>query len=106
MLRGGYLKDNKELWIGYVESQGGEQFNRDYHIPAPLYQQAFSWFRQKGIDFEIYERYKDLGKFYGGYIKENKDITPKSFGSNFKTYEEAELDCLDKLIDLCKKNKL
>jgi len=66
---------------------------------AILYQQAFRWFREKGIDFSIMEKYKDLGKFYGGYIKIDRDSVAKSFGSNFRTYEEAELACLRKLIE-------
>jgi hypothetical protein len=75
-------------------------------ILAPLYQQVFRWFREKhniegfivpliserkGISFE--ERvYEALIIFKG-----NKKIKP-----GFKTYEEAELDCLIKLIEIVK----
>jgi hypothetical protein len=78
----------------------------DEEVIAPLYQQAFRWFREKhniegfivpliserkGISFE--ERvYEALIIFKG-----NKKIKP-----GFKTYEEAELDCLKKLIEIVK----
>ena len=72
-------------------------------ISAPLKQQAFKWFRDKGFDFATLEKYKDKGKFYGGYINKPDERFGHSFGSNFKTYEEAETACIDKLIELIKK---
>lgn len=69
-------------------------------VNAPLYQQAFRWFREKSYDFAIFDKHKDLGKFYGGYISDG--MMSKSFGSNFKSYEEAESACLDKLIEIVK----
>ena len=71
---------------------------------APLYQQAFRWFREK------------YG--YGCYVKGRKamgfDYTltdvPTTKAKNdilfsehvYDTYEEAEQACLDKLIEICK----
>jgi len=69
---------------------------------APLKSQAFKWFRDKGFDFATLEKYKDKGKFYGGYINKPDERFGHSFGSNFKTYEEAESACIDKLIELIK----
>ena len=67
-------------------------------IKAPLYQQAFRWFREKydlysyiEIRFESYEYY-----FYG-YI-----IINRPFRNEYLTYEEAELACLKKLIEIVK----
>jgi hypothetical protein len=83
----------------------------DKRISAPLYQQAFRWFREKhnlcgevytvnmgAIDytFQIRDLYSEDVKhnnfeaYTGGYI------------GTFLTYEEAEQACLDKLIEICK----
>jgi hypothetical protein len=72
---------------------------------APLYQQAFRWFREKysNIEFSLpLKKQKDLGVFWGGFIQTENDNFGKSYGSNFKTYEEAELECLKKLIEIVK----
>ena len=70
-------------------------FNHDDQVTAPLYQQAFRWFREKyglghminGIGFETFIMN------IGGII----EVFPM-----FKTYEEAELACLKKLIEIVK----
>jgi hypothetical protein len=95
---GGYDID-KELYIGYENNE--ILFNPSYYIITPLKQQVFRWFREKhNIDFAVLEKYKDLGKFYGGYVNQN-DVRV-SFGSDFKTYEEAEDACIDRLIEIVK----
>lgn len=68
---------------------------------APLYQQAFRWFRKKyrlsgepqshQFYFSYYIIYDTLG--------ENKC---KSNEHGFESYEEAELECLKKLIEIVK----
>ena len=73
-------------------------------IKAPLYQQAFRFFREKSLLEGIVEKatdfywYKFSVYFYG---KENKQLLLK--GVEYKTYEEAELACLIKLIEIVKK---
>jgi hypothetical protein len=70
-------------------------------LSAPLYQQAFRWFREKyKLQAEILWRgdmecfcYK-TGKFKYGSHDFSKD--------DYKTYEEAELECLKKLIEIVK----
>lgn len=65
----------------------------------PLYQQAFRWFREK---YQLYPNIVKSAKF-GDWICEWQ-----SFGGNFEVigayhhYEEAELACLKKLIDMVK----
>ncbi len=73
----------------------------DYCCSIPLYQQVFRWFREK---YQLYAWVK-IEYEYGGitptyYItgKRQDDIP----GGPFNTYEEAELACLKKLIDLLK----
>ena len=68
-------------------------------IIAPLYQQAFRWFRKN---------YKLLGSpqyFTGGYycytINDMKDTKESNrLFTEFGTYEQAELECLKKLIQI------
>ena len=80
-------------------------------ITTPLYQQAFRWFREK---------YKIIGKVNDNSILENtySISISKIFDSHilyangrnhnlkdkqgFTTYEEAELECLKKLIEIVK----
>ena len=71
-----------------------------YRCLAPLYQQAFRWFRENyNIDSMIDKNTKNEyfgNKHYHKLSKEYETIT-----KGFKTYEEAELECLKKLIELC-----
>jgi hypothetical protein len=69
-------------------------FEYEWCLPAPLYQQAFRWFREKhGLrHFIEYD--------YGYYIAL---IQPPLVYSHGETYEEAELACLKKLIELSTK---
>jgi hypothetical protein len=60
---------------------------------APTYSQAFRWFREKyGLDSAVL---KD--RFV---IETEEDLPTWYYG--FNTYEEAELDCLNKLIEIVK----
>jgi hypothetical protein len=70
-------------------------------ISAPLYQQAFRWFREKyNIDVNTQ---KDSIGIYHFNINTNKYGDWKEPIFN-RIYEEAELECLKKLIELCKKH--
>jgi hypothetical protein len=69
------------------------------HILAPLYQQAFRWFREKYSDIDF-----GFGKIHNGTNDYHYHIDLK--WEYFQgTYEEAELACLKKLIELVKENK-
>ena len=73
----------------------------DVTCDAPLYQQAFRFFRDRYhligcIDFHA--SYKN----YMYNIKEFEYITHRT---RIETYEEAELECLVKLIEICRKLK-
>lgn len=74
-------------------------------IPAPLYQQAFRWFREKyNIECYVscYWNEVDSSKrdYYANY-NYGSDIF-YSINIGFKNYEEAELECLKKLIEIVK----
>lgn len=74
-------------------------------VSSPLFSQVFRWFREKYKNLhgsiEQTNSYKDeytvyIGTF--GYIEGNLKDEPKVFIS----YEEAELECLKKLIEIVK----
>jgi hypothetical protein len=67
-------------------------------IQAPLYQQAFRWFREKyQIDSWIYP---NLNGLYS--ISNVRRGVGLGKVSEYQTYEEAELECLIKLIEIVK----
>ena len=75
-------------------------FNTDNCVQAPLYQQAFRWFREKyGLDYEITYAGKkgEYHAFVDEYIYGNNGSSPSIF-----SYEEAELACLKNLIEKAK----
>lgn len=64
---------------------------------APLWDQAFSWFREKcNLGYSIHP--VTLESFVTNI--NNADLI---LLGDFKTYEEARLECLKKLIELCQK---
>jgi hypothetical protein len=88
----------------YFDSPGVNLTGPSGEQPLPLKQQAFRWFREKyKLQAEILWRgdmecfcYK-TGKFKYGSHDFSKD--------DYKTYEEAEQACLDKLIEIIKASK-
>ena len=75
----------------------GKPFEHKWCLPAPLYQQAFRWFREKcGLNHFV-EPDVDCGpNYYNAYVL----CSLVYHGNN---YEEAELACLKKLIELSTK---
>lgn len=75
------------------------ELDEECSISAPTFSQAFRWFREKyGLHQVILVDEK--GKYD---IIVGKKISGACLGQ-YLTYEEAELECLKKLIELCKKN--
>jgi hypothetical protein len=84
----GFLFIGEELSIAETE------------VLAPLYQQAFRWFREKHklvFNFISYNIVKP-GEYHWS-ITWNDEAKASGI---VKTYEEAEQACLDKLIEICK----
>jgi hypothetical protein len=64
-------------------------------VRAPTFSQAFRWFREKEFLIDVTSLNSDEYEFY------IKWSFAYSFLSDiYKTYEEAELACLDKLIEI------
>ena len=70
---------------------------------APLYQQAFRWFREKynAVCEIIRKEDGNHSEFIGWVYINNRKIDVVSYWDS-KTYEEAELKCLRKLIEYAK----
>ena len=74
-------------------------------ISAPLRQQALRWFREKyGLHYIICKNIQMDGYGYREvilipYMEENENTI-------FKTYEEAEVECLVKLIEIAKEQNV
>jgi hypothetical protein len=68
------------------------------YLPAPTYSQAFRWFRDNGKVAEIFSQLLPSNKYKWGFkIQGVEGVT-----DGFFTYEEAELACLKKLIEIAK----
>jgi hypothetical protein len=81
-----------------------------YCVSAPLYQQAFRWFREKYNLYCFTLRQVGINTsdifFISSYYKGKKGNSSMNTCIPSKTYEEAELACLIKLIEICKTTKL
>ena len=82
-------------------------------VTAPTFSQAFRWFREKHQIFpEVLTDCTTEPKFvftYNKFFGNPKDLTEQEWGWEnnigqysdiYRTYEEAELACLDKLIEI------
>ena len=87
-----------DLWIGY-NSTDGIEYNPSYYNKAPLKQQVFRWFREK-YDYDI--TIGHINNKYLGSIRANKTGYYLSATNEYSTYEEAEIECINKLIELTK----
>ena len=80
-------------------------YKNEFCLHAPLYSQAFRWFRDKKLIDGSVSRH---GVSDGGYsyrwdiIHEYGVYEERHFKKGYKTYEEAELACLKKLIEIVK----
>lgn len=83
---------NGELQVDYGEWNG---HSIEHIVSAPLYQQSFRWFREKYDYIGFIYQPNETG--YWAYSLEDK--------AKYDTYEEAELECLKKLIEIVKEQK-
>ncbi len=106
----GYKEISMRLYVdGELSPQVDEgQFNHDWDIvSAPLFQQAFRWFREEHnllhtVNIDLSNNLKD--KVYIYTIEDQLgSIVDRS--EEYNTYEEAELACLKKLIEIINQMK-
>ena len=93
-------EENKKTLLNYNDGDFEFTTYRDV-ISAPTFSQTFRWFREKyNLHYIICKNMHMDGYGYREviqitYMKEDKN-------NIFKTYEEAELECLKKLIEIVK----
>lgn len=74
-------------------------------LSAPLWQQAFRWFREK-YDLDSFRRQIGKnGKSYWSIKKIETEDSVKGYSGFSNTYEEAQLACLQQLIIIVKDEK-
>jgi hypothetical protein len=74
-------------------------------IAAPLYQQAFRWFREKYGLYHVINMFGDLDKPQYSYIVSGKTMGNPAHMWHYEdkdSHEETELACLKKLIEIVK----
>jgi hypothetical protein len=72
------------------------------HILAPLFQQAFRWFREK---YGYYYQIGNSGDNTKFLMLRDSEMSIVWNDKGFNTYEEAELSCLEKLIEIEEQSK-
>ena len=86
---------NKQLSFGSKTSYGEV-------VEAPLFQQAFSFFREK---HKLHSTITSISQeSWQWHITKPGESLGKLYNEDFYTYEEAELECLKKLIEIVKNN--
>jgi len=95
--------DDKQSNISYINDKNTSK------VTAPLYQQAFRWFREKYELFGCIDLHVCTPSHW--YIRIDKikinDYLYHSEDENirYNTYEEAEFECLKKLIEIINESK-
>ncbi len=87
--------------------------NSNTELKAPLFQQTFRWFREKYSLNHFIDSTRNEGNYkYSIYKREKSEsVFPYKWNVQYysnidcTTYEEAELECLKKLIEICKNKK-
>ena len=88
-----------QLEIGGIWTNNDFKEEPDIFISAPLYQQAFRFFRDK-YELPSWVYTSDNKKFWYSITSEGRFYI--SDGKHYKSFEEAELACLLKLIEVVK----
>ena len=87
----------------YIISNGVDRSK--FFTLAPLYQQAFRWFREKHKLYHTINMFGDWDKPQYSYLVSGRTMTNPAHMWHYEeenTYEEAELACLKKLIEITK----
>jgi hypothetical protein len=105
---GSYGQTERELFINGIGQQIEDRMDElemfAYHdVSVPTFSQAFRWFREK---YDYYGHIEVFEDSTFDYVITSNTTEPKDFeDGTFETYEEAELACLKKLIEITKNTK-
>jgi hypothetical protein len=90
-------------WSGETLDMSLQVPSDDYFTKAPTFSQAFRFFREK---YEIYYTIEGSKKFgFQHFIYDEKGSYEIKSEEIFKNYEEAELACLIRLIEIVEKEQ-
>jgi hypothetical protein len=93
-----YLYDSKILKSQITPSKNSD-FKYTDVVQAPLYQQCWKWFREKyGLYFNIHRLQHKIGTKQEFMLIINAPLR----GGYYETHEQAELECLIRLIEIVK----
>lgn len=101
------FNNNKSLKSNITSNIMGDKIEKDPHdfrLNAPLYSQAFNWFRKKYQLSGEPQSYQ-FSYSYNIIYDTLGDNTCKALEKDFDTFPKAELACLKKLIELCQNSK-
>ena len=100
-----YIDNKLTIHDEWLFATNQETFLESENYTAPLYQQAFRWFRDKKLCDGSVSRHGDAD---GGYsyrwdiVYEYGVYEERHFKKGYKTYEEAEFECLKNIIEIVK----
>jgi len=88
--------------FGSSKNYNSKSFEEEGTISAPTFSQSFRWFREKyGLYHRIEVLKEDNGDIVFDFvISQDSDDTEEYCNEGYLTYEEAELACLKKLIEI------
>ena len=92
----GAFIDKEFKFFDFSNDLNGYVNDKNLIIGAPTYSQAFRWFREK-YNLHQFIEYIEVAERYDWWVRHYMRHT--------KTYEEAELACLRRLIKLVKENQ-
>ena len=96
----GYWKS--PTWLIEEKTRVDGHTHADQLCGAPLKQQAFKWFREK-CDLTSWVYNSDRDKYFYTVLQNGRFVKAHE---HFKTYEEAEEACLNKLIEIVKQENI
>jgi hypothetical protein len=98
-----YEPGNEEVQIVGVEQRYNDpKLLRLKDFCAPLYQQAFRWFREKyGLYADLFvDDDQTFGFCVSSFAEEGRCRLDRPIKRQFSTYEESELECIKFLIEI------
>ena len=93
------------ITIEFVNWENAINTKDNYLISAPLYQQTFRWFREEYTLYHDIKMFGDWDNPQFSYIVSGRTITNPAHMWHYESkysYEEAEFECLKKLIQIVK----
>jgi hypothetical protein len=94
------FKEGKFDYRGELNIEYSTYNENTYYILAPTYSQTFRWFRE---NYDMIHNIDRIFKDEFGYTITPGDNEPIN-GFCFNSYEEAELACIEKLIEIVESN--